>query len=99
MDKFIAECNTIWTEEHHQEVVRTLQDGKTGSKSDSATYRILKKFKLVSLGGVDKVADLKTGRYMATKQVAVLVITNAHEETDHGGEKTTLKHLEAKLSP
>ena len=60
---------------------------------------ILKKFKLVSLGGVDKVADLKTGRYMATKQVAVLVITNAHEETDHGGEKTTLKHLEAKLSP
>ena len=93
MDKFIAECNTIWTEEHHQEVVRTLRDGKTGSKRDSATYRILKKFNLVSLGGVDKVADLKTGRYMATKQVAALVITNAHEETGHGGEKATLKQI------
>ena len=43
MDKFIAECNTIWTEEHHQEVVRTLRDGKTGIKRDNATYHILKK--------------------------------------------------------
>ena len=30
---------------------------------------------------------------MATKQVALLVITNAHEETGHGGEKATLKQI------
>ena len=53
MDKFIAECNTIWTEEYHQDVVRTLRDGKTGSKLDNATYHIMRKFKFVNLGGVD----------------------------------------------
>ena len=63
MDKFIAECNTIWTEEYHQDVVRTLRAGKTGSKVDNATYHILKKFKLVSLGGIDKVANIKSDHY------------------------------------
>ena len=93
MDTFIAECNTIWTEEDHHDVVRTLSYCKTGSKLYNATYHIMRKFKLVSLGGVDKVADIKSGCYMATKQVALLVITNAHEETGHGDEKATLKQI------
>ena len=85
MDKIIAECNTIWTEEYHQDAVRILKEGKNGSKLDHAKYHVMKKYKLVSLGGVDKVADIKSGCYMATKQVALLVITNAHTETGHGG--------------
>ena len=93
MDQCIAECQTIWTEEHHQHVVRVLRDGRNGSKLNSSEYHILRKFKLVSMGGVDKVADKKTNCYMATKQVALLVLTNAHAETGHGGEKATFKQI------
>ncbi len=59
MDQCIAECQTIWTEEHHQHVVRVLRDGRNGSKLNGSEYHILRKFKLVSMGGVDKVADKK----------------------------------------
>ena len=38
-------------------------------------------------------SDKITDHYMATKQVASLVITNAHEETGHAGDKATLKHI------
>ena len=93
MDSIIAECNTIWSEEYHQNVIRILREGKTGNRLESSEYHLLRKFKLVTLGGVDKVADIKNDRYMATKHVASLVITNAHAETGHGGEKVTFKQI------
>ena len=93
MEQIIAECKFIWTEEYLQDVIRILQKGRGGTTLHNSEYNLIKKYKLVSLGGVEKVAFKKTDGYMATKQVALLVITNAHSETGHGGEKATWKQI------
>ena len=74
MDKVIADCKSIWTEEYQQEVIRILQNGKNGKTLKNSEYHLLRKYKLVRFGGVDKVANVKGGGYMATKQVALVVI-------------------------
>ena len=63
MDKVIAENNTIWTEEHHWNMIKLLRDSKSIEKKSD--YRLVGDYKVVSLGGVDKVAKKSNGLYMA----------------------------------
>ena len=57
------------------------------------SYHILKTYKLVSLGGVDKVAK-HNDKYMAHKEEVVSIIRTFHLETSYGGEKKTHRKLQ-----
>ena len=93
MEKIIAECKTIWTEEQNQHAIRIIQDGLSGKKLSGGDYHIIKKFEVVSMGGVYKIRNKQSGRYMVTKHEAPLIIANSHSESGHGGEKVTFKAI------
>ena len=57
MEKIIAECKTIWTEEQNQHAIRIIQDGLSGKKLSGGDYHIIKKFEVVSMGGVYKIRN------------------------------------------
>ena len=64
MEKIIAECKTIWTEEQNQHAIRIIQDGLSGKKLSGGDYHIIKMFEAVSMGGVYKIRNKQSGRYM-----------------------------------
>ena len=93
MDKIIAENTSIWTEDHNEYVLGLIRgDNAVKNKSE---YRFIRDYKVVSLGGVDKIAKKNNGLYMATKSEAPVIIRNSHAETGHGGEKVTLSKIKA----
>ena len=55
MEKIIAECKTIWTEEQNQHTIRIIQNGLSGKKLSGGDYHIIKKFEVVSMGGVYRI--------------------------------------------
>ena len=74
MEGVLAACKTLWTEDKEKQVIQVLKDGKTGKTLQRQDYHFITKFKLISMGGVDKVADKKSGKYMATQQQALYAI-------------------------
>ena len=91
MEKVIAENNSIWTEDHNEYVIGLIRDGN--AIKNNSEYRFLREYKVISLGGVDKIAKKNNGLYMATKSEAPVIIRNSHAETGHGGEKVTLAKI------
>ena len=77
--------------DYEQKVINVLKAGKGGKSLSRDSYHILKTYKLVTLGGVDKVA--KNDKYMANKDEVKNLIRTVHCETGHGGERKTHKKL------
>ena len=90
MDEAIGNCASLWTLDYEQKVINVLKAGKGGKSLSRDSYHILKTYKLVTLGGVDKVAKKK---YMANKDEVINLIRTVHCETGHGGERKTHKKL------
>ena len=57
MDEAIGTCASLWTLDYEQKVINVLKAGKGGKSLSRDSYHILKTYKLVTLGGVDKVVD------------------------------------------
>ena len=57
MDEAIGNCAFLWTLDYEQKVINVLKAGKGGKSLSRDSYHILKTYKLVTLGGVDKVVD------------------------------------------
>ena len=93
MDLAIEKCTSLWTVDYQHKVISVLRQGKTGCTLSRDSYHILKTYKLVSLGGVDKVAK-HNDKYMAHKDEVINIIRTFHLETSHGGEKKTHKKLQ-----
>ena len=93
MDKVIAENTSIWTEDHNKYVLGIIRG--TNPLKYRSDYRFIKEYKIISLGGVDKIARKSNGLYMATKSEAPVILRNSHAETGHGGEKVTLAKIKS----
>ena len=91
MDEAIGNCASLSTLDYEQKVINVLKAGKGGKSLSRDSYHILKTYKLVTLGGVDKVA--KNDKYMANKDEVTNLIRTVHCETGHGGERKTHKKL------
>ena len=75
MDEAIGSCASLWTLDYVQKVVNVLKAGKGGKSLSRGSYHILKTYKLVALGGVDKVAKmLSTEHYTVCELVRKLSI-------------------------
>ena len=77
--------------DYEQKVINILKAGKGGKSLSRDSYHILKTYKLVTLGGVNKVA--KNEKYMANKDEVINLIRTVCSETGHGGERKTNKKL------
>lgn len=84
MDEEIEKCAALWSADYEQKVINLLKNGKP-SKGE---YYILRTYRLASLGGINKVVNLK-GKYMATKESALDIIRQSHAIVGHGGERKT----------
>ena len=93
MDRVIAESTSIWTEDHNEYILGIIcGNNLLKYRSD---YRFIKEYKIISLGGVDKIARKSNGLYMATKSEAPVILRNSHVETGHGGDKVTLAKIKS----
>ena len=93
MYKVIAENTSIWTEDHNEYILGIIRG--TNPLKNRSEYRFIKEYKIISLGGVDKIARKSNGLYMATKSEAPVILRNSHAETGHGGEKVTLAKIKS----
>ena len=59
MEKFIAECKTIWTEEQNQRALNLIQNGLSRSKLSDGDYHIIREYDVANIGGVYKVRNKK----------------------------------------
>ena len=91
MESVLDASTKLWTDEYQREFIDALKNGKHGKTLSNRNDHILKTYNLVSLGGVERVARKKGGKYMITKNEALNVIRLMHQESGHAGERKTLK--------
>ena len=94
MESVLDASTKLWTDEYQREVIDALKNGKHGKTLSNRNYHILKTYNLVSLGGVERVARKKGGKYMITKNEALNVIRLMHQESGHAGERKTHKKIQ-----
>ena len=85
MDIVIAENTSIWTEDHNEYVLGIICG--TNPLKYRSDYRFIKEYKIIRLGGVDRIARKSNFLNMATKPEAPVILRNSHVETGHGVKK------------
>jgi len=97
MESVLDASTKLWTDEYQREVIDALKNGKHGKTLSNRNFHILKTYNLVSLGGVERVARKKGGKYMITKNEALNVIRLMHQESGHAGERKLIKRFKISM--